>query len=126
MSRFADPTATDRLVLGPCACPGTPHAEDWVDLRTQLSGADWYVVAQGDTGRTLALIVTGWNLCDADGAVSADAEHLDAIDLTTFQAIDSWIASHLTFPTLPNASAAPSPGSSRPSGSPTRQRKKAA
>ena len=107
--RFVDRTAVERLPLGPCDCPGTPHDEDWAELRKEISGADWYVIAQGDTGRSLALVVADWNLVDNDGdRVPITAQTLTDIDLATFNKIDGWLEGHLRPPTLPNASGGPS------------------
>jgi hypothetical protein len=115
--RFADPAAVDRLVLGPCGCPGTPHDEDWANLRTELSGADWLAIAQGGTSVALGIIVVDWNLCDAAGPVAPDTEHLANLDMATFTLIDGWVAKHLEFPALPNGSGAPSRNGSRASAS---------
>lgn len=121
MSRFVDRSDTGTLDLGPCQCPGTPHASDTVTIRKQLSGGEWVVVAQGDTDKSLALLVTGWNLEDADGPVEVNAGTIAALDLATFRALDAWIAEHVTPPALPNASGAPSPSGTRVSASRTRK-----
>lgn len=121
MSRFVD-RGVERLSLGPCRCEGTPHGEDWADVRKALSGAEWYLVATGDSARGLSAIVVDWSLTDDDGEpVPVTVETLAALDLDTFKVIDGWAGKHLTFPQLPNASAAPSDSGSRGSGSQTRK-----
>ena len=36
MGRFADATRTNRVELGPCECPGSPHPEDFALVRAEL------------------------------------------------------------------------------------------
>lgn len=120
MSRFVDREDTATLDLGPCACPGTPHESDWVKLRKQLSGGEWVTVIQGNTDKSLALLIVGWNLCDDVGPVDVNEQTVSQIDLATFKAIDDWIAANVSLPQLPNASGAPSRNGSRGSASRTR------
>lgn len=117
MSRFVDREDTATLDLGPCACPGTPHESDTVTLRKQLSGGEWFTVMQGNTDKTLALLIVGWNLCDDAGPVEVNEQTVSQIDLTTFKAIDDWIAANVALPKLPNGSGAPSRNGSRGSAS---------
>ncbi len=127
MSRFADVTATERLSLGACQCPGTPHDEDYLDVRTQLGAEDALVLARGNSIDALVVLVVGWNLLDTDGSTATvDREHLSRLFSDTFDVLDGWIEEHVRLTSLPNASAARSRSSSRASGSRTRARKKAA
>lgn len=109
MSRFVDRTKVERVDLGD---------GDWVDLRTELSATEWTSLVAGDSAQALSVIVADWNLVDEDGdpvlrtpAVMAD------LDVATFRIIDDWTGKHLQFPTLPNASGAPSRNGSKGSAS---------
>ena len=130
MSRFADPKATDRLSLGPCQCPGTPHDEDWIELRTEVGAADLKRLAEGDSLDTLSTLAVSWNLLEDDGTKAPlDREHIDRLFADTFGLVDDWAwgpgkpgerdgtKAHLRLETLPNARAARSPSSSQASGS---------
>lgn len=118
MSRFADPNAVERLSFGACQCPGTPHDEDWIDLRTQLGGEDAERIARGGSVDALLLLVTAWNFLDADGSEAPiDRAHLAALFGDQYATLNEWVSEHVQFATLPNASAAPSPRTSRGSGS---------
>ena len=120
MSRFADPKATARLVLGPCECPGSPHAEDWMDVRTELGAEDALTLAQGNSIDALEVLVTGWNLLDNDGSTApVDRDHLSRMFSDNFDVLNGWIEKKVRLSTLPNASAARSRASSRASGSRT-------
>lgn len=111
--RFADREAVHRLVLGPCGCPSQPHAEDWVDIRTELSGTEWATIMAGNTARSLAVLVRAWNLENEAGEVPVTEATLEALDLPTFTAIDRWIGEHIEVPKVPNPSAGPSRRGSR-------------
>ena len=127
--RFVDPTATDRLDLGACECPGKPHESDWVEYRTQISyGVLGAISVTGDVmsakRKLLELTIVDWNLCAADGTVpDIDAEAIDALDPVTaeriYEAVDGAIQRSQTFP---NAFGARSRGTSRASASRTRSR----
>ena len=134
MSRFADPTAQATVPLGPCECPGTPHAQDEAVVRWQLgdsalarvgtaeltSGSDVYA-----SWRQLIVEATvSWNLqTEYQGKVvdvpvtAATVAELDSATITTLaQAIDGLIEHRGQ---LPNASGAPSPASPQGSASTT-------
>lgn len=128
MSRFVDRNATERMPLGPCACPGTPHEEgDWIDMRTQLGTADLERMAQGTGVDTLELLIVSWNLLDPDGSKApVDRDHIDRLYGEVFDTLEKWTSEHIrSTVTLPNARAASSRSSSRGSGSQIRQLKKA-
>lgn len=119
VSRFADPNATDRLVLGPCACPGTPHGEDWMELRTQLGAEDLVQMERGGVA-SLEVLVVRWNLLDNDGSAAAlDRDHFARLYLDVYPLLNEWTKQHVRTSTVPNASAAPSRASTRASGSRT-------
>ena len=126
MSRFADPKATARLVLGECQCPGTPHEEDWVDLRSELGAQDVLAMATGNSLDILELLVVEWNLLDNDGSrAPVDREHIERLYADTFSDLDAFIEGHVRLATsLPNASGAPSRNGSRGSASHTRTTRK--
>jgi len=128
--RFADPNATDRLDLGACECSGTPHESDWVEYRTQIGyatlGAVATVAASVDLmsakRKLLELTITGWNLLGPDGEIAEiTPKTIGDLDPSTaeriYDAVDSAIQA---VQTLPNASGARSPASSRASASRTR------
>lgn len=118
MSRFANPTATERFVLGPCDCPGTPDAEDWMDLRTELGATDVIALEDGDPIARMKLLIVGWNLHGDDGAVAPiDGDYLGRLYADTFEKLNAWLTEHVRISTLPNASGAPSRNGSRGSAS---------
>lgn len=122
MSRFADPTATARFVLGECQCPGTPHDEDWIDLRSELGAQDVLLMASGNSLDFLERAIVGWNLLDGDGTLApVDRDHIERLFADTFNDLDAFISKHIRVGTqLPNASGAPSRNGSRGSASRTR------
>lgn len=118
MSRFANPNARDRLVLGACQCPGTPHDEDWMSLRTELGAEDALRIAQGNSIDALEVLVVDWNLLDDDGKVApVDRDHMARLFSDAFEVLDGWIEAHVRLTALPNGSAARSRTTSRASGS---------
>lgn len=132
MSRFADPDAKERLVLGPCECPGAPHTEDWIDMRTEIGAEAFEEMGQhalrGHSVAAVALLIVDWNLLDHDGSTApVDADHIGRLYKDSFEILDGWINGHVrTQGILPNQSAARSRNTSRPSGSrPIPIRKKA-
>jgi hypothetical protein len=121
MSRFANPQATERLVLGDCECPGKPHDEDWIDMRTEFGAQDAVALASGNSLEALELIVVGWNLLDHDGSSApVDRSHIERLFADTFDVINPWITKHARLGTLPNGSGAHSANGSRVSASATR------
>lgn len=118
MSRFADPTRSDRLVLGKCQCPGTPHDEDWMDIRTQVGAEE---VVSNDSIGLVARLTLRWNLLLSDGTVAPiDRDHVGLLFSDTFGKINDWANDHLvTTADLPNASAVRSRATSRANGSRT-------
>lgn len=142
MSRFADPSATDVLVLpGGCQCPGSPHDADEWTYRTELgdseqkraalagfdlatSKVDW--IAAQDA--LIGVAGVSWNLVDEDGEpVPFTLNAIRLLDMATRDAMAEAVDAAVTASQqpLPNASAARSPSSSRASGGRTRTAKKA-
>lgn len=120
MSRFADPTATDRLSFGACQCPGAPHTEDWMEVRTQLGAEDATRLAGDDSIAALLILIVGWNFLDNDGSEApVDRAHVAALFHDQFNTLNDWVEKHVRIASLPNASAVPSRASSRGSGSHT-------
>lgn len=118
MSRFADPTITERLTLGTCQCPGTPHDEDWIELRTEVGAAELTRLAEGDSLDLLSALAVSWNLLDSDGTKApVDREHIDRLYADTFEPLDSWTKAHVRMATVPNASAVRSRSSTPANGS---------
>lgn len=126
MSRFANPAATERFILpGGCQCPGSPHDEDWMSVRTELGTADIVALERAESVDRLLLLVTEWNLLDEDGtAAVVDAEHVGLLFAESFDALGEWVGEHVRARTLPNASGAPSVSGSRASASSTRRSRK--
>lgn len=129
MSRFADPKATRTVQLGPCECLGTPHTEgDWAKIRSDLSGADIASIAnlasddEEAAADGMAPYIAEWNLLGVDGKPWAPSgESLLALHQDTMTLIVEGITAAVTESLrLPNPLAAPSPASSRGSGSRTR------
>jgi len=118
VSRFADTNATKRFVLGPCDCDDSPHDEDWMDLRTQLSGFELIELQQAESiiPRLRAVIVE-WNLLDGTEAAPIDDAHLSRLSLPTLNRIGEWWSEIAAGFVLPNESGAPSPNGSRGSAS---------
>jgi hypothetical protein len=140
MSRFADPTRTGIVPLGPCQCPGTPHDRDEAVVRWDLGSSALARIGRAELDKAITrdplaawrqLIleaVVSWNLMlvdDDGGGVAAPlipaviAELDDATITTLAEAIDTLIGSRGT---LPNASGAPSVASSPGSASPAPKR----
>lgn len=123
MSRFVNPNATKRFELGPCQCDGTPHAEgDWLAMRCELGAADLVAMEEAEPFARMRLLVKAWNLLGDDGQVAPITDdYLGRLYLDLFPAIDAWLNENAKASSLPNASAAPSPKSSRGSGSQTQR-----
>lgn len=121
MSRFADPNATKRMELGPCECPGSPHAEgDWIAMRCDLGADDLVFMETAEPYARMERLVKGWNLIGDDGQVAPIThDYLGRLYLDMFPRINAWLEENAKTASLPNGSAAPSPSSSRVSGSPT-------
>lgn len=118
MSRFADPRVTEKLTLGPCACPGTPHEEDWLLLRTELGADDTLRIAMGSSLDAMEVLLVDWNLLDNDGSKAAvDREHISRLYADNFDALNDFTTKYARMSTLPKASAEPSADSSRGNGS---------
>lgn len=128
MSRFTDPNATARFDLGPCECPGTPHAEgDWLLLRTDLSGQDLLDIEEASGAGRLRILVKSWNLIGDDGKVAPlNDEYFGRLYLDLFPAINAWLDENAKTSSLPKASAASSPTSSPATATPTPRAAKAA
>lgn len=121
MSRFANPAATDILTLpGGCQCDGSPHASDWLRLRTELGAEDAAKVARGGSVVALLTLTVEWNLLDVDGKLAPiDRDHCARLFAENFDPLNDWIEAHVKIGSLPNESAARSQRPSRASGFPT-------
>ncbi len=107
MSRFVNRKATKRMVLsGGCQCPGTPHDEDWVEMRTEVGAADISAAQQpGGAFAGLDRVVVAWNLLDEDGEPAAvDQEHIDLLFSDSAVEMANWITENVTASAVPNAS----------------------
>lgn len=125
MSRFANPKATERFVLGPCECPGEPHDDDWINLRSELGADDVAKLVQGNSIDALELLAVEWNLLDHDGTVAPlDRAHIERLYADTFEKLDKWVTAHVRITSLPNVSGAPSANGSRGSASAIRTTQK--
>jgi len=121
MSRFADPSVTERFVLGDCECDGKPHDEDYLDLRTQLSGVELVEMESTDDGVSrMERLIVGWNLTEGGEAAPVDRDHIARLSLPTLNRIGEWWSERAAGFALPNGSGAPSRNGSRASASHTR------
>lgn len=121
MSRFANPTATKRFVLGPCDCPGTPHDEDWMDLRSELGAQDLVTLQGAVPTDRMKVFVVAWNLLGDDGELAPiDGEHLGRLYGDIIERLDAWTLENVRWGALPNASGAPSRNGTKASASQTR------
>lgn len=128
MSRFVDPNATKRFDLGPCECPGTPHAEgDWMQLRSDLSGQDLLDLESGGGASRLRILVKSWNLIGDDGKVATlTDDYFERLYLDVFPALNKWLEENAKTSSLPKASDAPSASSSPETPSPIQRPTKVA
>lgn len=126
MSRFADVAVVRDVDLGACLCPGTPHESDWAKVRGELATPEIARVAAAQDAAAVAAafadFVVEWNLLGPDGTPwPPTAENILLLKPPTLQPL---VGAHADVAeassALPNASAAPSQGSSRGSGSRTR------
>jgi hypothetical protein len=119
MSRFADPTITERMPLGACQCPGTPHAEgDWIEMRTEVGAEELARLQEGDSVDLLSGLAVNWNLFDADGTKApVDREHIDRLFGDTFGIVNDWTKKNLRLTTVPKGSSVRSPTSGQANGS---------
>lgn len=127
MSRFADVTATRRVDLGACLCPGTPHDGDYALVRAELSTPEIAKMATAADPEAiadvLAAFIVEWNLLGPDGTLwPATGENILRLKPPTLSSI---VEAHgdvaAESSTVPNASGAPSPASPRESASRTRR-----
>lgn len=123
---FASPKATERFVLGECRCPGTPHDEDFIDLRSELSGMDLATMEGSEPVDRMKILIVGWNLRDDQGEVPIDGDHLALLYIDIFTRLNEWLDEHAKVAALPNGSGAPSRNGSRASASRTRTIRKSA
>lgn len=140
LPRFADPRATKPVALGPCRCPGTPHADgDSAVVRAQIgdgeaksatvvgfaaTGGRYYDSAAGDN-EAVARFTISWTLVDGDGrAVPITPELVTLLDEDTRDTLARAIAESVgnRGGPLPNGSGAPSRRSSPATSSASRIR----
>lgn len=125
MSRFVDDSATTRVELGPCECPGSPHGEgDYARVRSQLSAheiARWSMSSGEELGAETAALVAEWNLLGPKGeAMPVTAEAILALMTPTLSAIVEHISHAIRdSASPPNRSGAPSASGSSGSASPS-------
>lgn len=127
MSRFVDPDATERMSLGECLCPGTPHAEgDWLEMRTELGGTEVGSLMTGDSLDSLEALIVDWNMLDKSGAKPPiNRDNIQRLYADNFDGLADFIEKHVRVQSVPKASAEPSRRSSRARGSRTRTALKA-
>lgn len=120
MSRFASRKTTARYVLpGPCQCPGQPHDEDYIVMRSALGMADVFALDDMATPvERIAYLATEWNLLLDDGtAAPLTEEYIGLLLQDDYQPFGAWFSANMTVTRLPNGSAVPSQPSSRGNGS---------
>lgn len=143
MTRFADPTRTSTVVLGPCQCPGTPHEQDEALVRWDIGASAKARIGRAEIEGAVRLdpfasyrqlieeTLVSWNLLVPAPADSKDKTPVPApITPRVISELDEDTLKRLAEQTdelltnegeLPNDSSAPSPASSRESASPTRR-----
>lgn len=130
MSRFANPEVVKRFVLsGGCQCPGTPHDEDWMDFRVEMTTADVLIVVNGgDQIEQVIQTCVGWNLiADDSGEVAPlDREHVSKLYGSLWAELGLWFEKNVSAKPLPNASGARSANGSQASASRVRPLRKTA
>jgi hypothetical protein len=138
IGRFADPSVTATIDLGPCRCPGTPHERDSAQVRSQIGdgelrsayatavrvdpdGERYFDEAAGDDAAA-ARFTRSWTLLDAAGEpVPITPAWISRLDTETRTALLAPLNAAIAARSapLPNGSGARSPGSSRASASRT-------
>ena len=123
MSRFVDPKDVKVVDLGPCQCPGAPHARDEATVRGQLGYGDleqmqaagWLagdgrVFIQATAQRALVTRgVVGWNLLGPDGGLmEVNALTVAALDEETVDMLAAALDGAQKRRSLPNVSGATS------------------
>lgn len=113
MSRFANPARTGTFTFaGGCACPGSPHDDDHMELRTELGATEMAMLeafaALGAGGgiKTVAMLLVSWNLLDDDGdPAPPNEEWVGRLWSDQFSDdLNGWIDEHVRMASLPNAS----------------------
>lgn len=134
MSRLADPDDVVTKAIGPCECPGKPHAQDEAVFYRQLGhgalgeiqNAGW-ISGRGIVFDSMAaqrklveLDIVSWNLLDPKGNPIPPTEFAIArLDGDTVVRLSELANEALQKEPLPNESGAPSADSSQESASPT-------
>lgn len=130
MSNYVDPAATRPFVIGPCRCPGTPHAQDSADIVVRFGYGERATIRQvgrkgGLEALNMASILHGvkrWTLVLPDGSARPiDAVQVAMLDQPTVERLvsDEGLDAAWEDDPLPNDSGAPSPDGSQESASRT-------
>lgn len=131
MSRFANPTRTERYYFPDgCKCPGEPHDQDWMALRTELGAEETAQLAMlqafGSAAgpKAVGILLTEWNLLDDDGSPApATPEMVGRLWADLYSdSLNAWIDKHVRMTSLPNGSGGRSPNGSSATASRTRER----
>lgn len=136
LGRFANPSRTDVLPLGPCQCPDAPHEQDEAVYRLELGAGEearagaygWqasggsYFDWEAARSKLVEIGVVRWNLLNGEGQpMPVTVQSAALLDEDTRTAIltklDEVTARNAP---LPNASGARSQASTRASASRTR------
>jgi hypothetical protein len=130
MGNYADPDATRPITIGPCRCPGTPHATDTADIRVHLGYGEISKFRQAarlggiEQGKLMLILlgVTRWNLVLPNGSARpVDAVQVSRLDEAIVDVLcsDEHLGASFGEETLPNGSGDPSPDGSPASDIPT-------
>ena len=133
MSRFADADDVVTKAIGPCECPGTPHAQDEavfyrrlghgalgeINTAGWISGRGVVFDSMASQRKLIELDVVSWNLLDPKGLPIAPSEMAIArLDAETVVRLAELANEALQKEPLPNDPGAPSADSSQASASP--------
>lgn len=133
MSRFANAAAVRTIVIGPCQCPGSPHARDEAVVRTELGVeaigiigvAGWETSggvafdAVASKRKLLEIGIVRWNLLtDSGQPAEPPAAFIGSLDEETFESLATSLDGVIKRTPLPNGSGAPSVDGSPESASP--------
>jgi hypothetical protein len=114
-----------RVDLGSCACPGTPHENDWIEVADVLTWPDLVDIGTEPSGsegarrlRAHARAIVAWSFVDGDGrAIPITEDTVRLLSAEALAAIGPALEATIERSLLPPGSGAPSRRSPRGSAS---------